>query len=124
MSSEQQQKYRPVNAMIGTHPKFGPIPSEQLIPWFVISFVLFVICQNVLNLGWTWTMLLIFWGCGSWWIVTGSRPWRFLSKFVGTPIWSRGRVYYRSLHSPPSKALNPKSSKVKRHQGKQSRKRK
>jgi hypothetical protein len=120
MSSEQQPKYRPVNAMIGTQPKFGPIPSEQLIPWFIIGFLIFMISNRILNLDWTWTALLIFWGCGSWWIVTGSKPWRFLSKFVGAPNWSRGRVYYHSLHSPPpGSRVKPKSCQAKKSKGSQ-----
>ncbi|RMH41263.1 MAG: hypothetical protein D6694_09110 [Gammaproteobacteria bacterium] len=93
----EEIRHRPVNPMLGSQPKFGPVPAEHLIPWFVISFSIFFLCNQILQLDWIWTILMIFWGCSTWWILTGSRPWRFLSKFVSTPNWSRGRVRYQSI---------------------------
>lgn len=113
-------RFRPVNPMLGSQPHFGPIPAEQLIPWTVISFTLYAISQNVLRLDWTWTMLLIFWGDATWWIVTGSKPYRFLSKFIITPNWTRGRLQYHSLLAykeqlnHPQQKPKPQSFKTRR----------
>lgn len=90
---------RSVNPLLGAQPKFGFIPAEQLFPWMVISFGIYFFAQGLLKLGWTWTILLIFWGDVTWWLLTGSKPHRFLSKFVSTPHWTRARVSYRSIFS-------------------------
>lgn len=95
--SDRPPEFRPVNQLLGSQPRFGPIPAEQLVPWFMIAFVVFIVTQSLLAVSWIWTIALTFWGCGTWWILTGSHPWRFLSKFVSTPRWTRGRVQYRSL---------------------------
>lgn len=94
---QDQYQHRPINPMLGSQPKFGPIPSEHLIPWFLISFSIFFVCDRVLQLDWIWTILMVFWGCSTWWILAGSRPWKFLSKFVASPNWTRGRVQYQSI---------------------------
>lgn len=98
-SPDSDQHFRPVNPMLGKQPRFGPIPSEQFIPWVVIALGLYILCQQVFHLGLTWTVILIFWGCATWWLLTGSRPWVFLSQFVATPNWVRGRVQYRSIRA-------------------------
>lgn len=92
-----ESQHRPVNPMLGTQPRIGPIPAEQIVPWAVIAFVGFMVCRNLLHLDWIWTVLAVFWGCVSWWSLTGAKPWRFLSQFVSTPHWTRGQVRYRSV---------------------------
>lgn len=98
---------RSVNPLLGAQPKFGFIPAEQLFPWLVISFGIYFLAQGLLKLGWTWTVLLIFWGDVTWWLLTGSRPHRFLSKFVPTPHWTRARVSYRSIFSNHESSPEP-----------------
>lgn len=93
------EKHRPVNQTLGSQPRFGPLPADQVIPWAAISFAFYFLFQEVLKLGWNWTILLIIWGCGTWWVLTGSKSWKFLGKFVSCPTWTRGRVAYRSLKS-------------------------
>jgi hypothetical protein len=105
MSEFEEPEFRPVNPLLGTQPKWGPFPAEQLVPWFGISLGLYIVCNSMLRLPWIWTALLIFWGCGVWWMLTGSKPWRFLSQFIAAPNWVRGRVGYQSvftLSQPPS----------------------
>jgi len=92
-----EQKHRPVNQTLGMQPRFGPLPADQVIPWIGITMVFYFLFQEILKLGWNWTVLLIIWGCGTWWVLTGSKSWRFLGKFVPCPSWTRGRVTYRSL---------------------------
>ena len=30
-------KFRPVNTILGSQPRLGPIPADQIIPWFCIT---------------------------------------------------------------------------------------
>ncbi|OKH39186.1 hypothetical protein NIES2101_35730 [Calothrix sp. HK-06] len=46
---------------------------------------------------WLWTILIAGWGIATWWILTGGKSWRFLSKFIGVPIWTRGAARYKSF---------------------------
>lgn len=94
-----QPRHRTVNQALGLQPRFGPIPSDQLFPWLVIAFTFFFLFNQILHLPWLWTGLLIVWGCGTWWLLTGSRAYRFLGKFIPSPSWTRGRLRYRSLQS-------------------------
>ncbi len=95
MSSEQKQ--RPVNQTLGMQPRFGPFPADQLVPWLVIGFTCYFLLHGLLQLSWLWVILAIGWGCSTWWLLTGSKSWKFLSKFLNPPTWSRGRVRYRSF---------------------------
>jgi hypothetical protein len=96
-------KFRPINPLLGARPSFGPIPADLLLPWGAIGLLIFMTTRNVfpafgLVLGWEWTIGLVVWGCATWWVLTGSRPYRFLSKFLPVPNrWSRGHVRYRPL---------------------------
>ena len=109
---------RSVNSLLGAQPKFGFIPAEQLFPWMVISFGIYFFAQGLLKLGWTWTVLLIFWGDVTWWLLTGSKPYKFLSKFVSTPTWTRARVQYRSIFSEPDTAPVSASKKSRKSRAK------
>jgi hypothetical protein len=95
--SEHPPSYRPVNAMLGAQPKIGPLPANQLFPWMVISLGLWFLASLV-SLPTIWTILLVFWGDVTWWLLTGKQPWRFLSKFIGVPNLTRGRVRYQSIY--------------------------
>ncbi|ELS34857.1 MULTISPECIES: hypothetical protein [Pseudanabaena] len=94
----EEYKFRKVNAILGASPKIGPFPTELIIPWAIISFTLFMICYVVLNLPWLWVLLIVAWGDATWWILTGSKPYRFLSKFVPVPRWTRGVYQYRGMN--------------------------
>jgi hypothetical protein len=95
-----EPKFRTVNPLLGARPSYGPIPADLLLPWGVISLLLFILSHSVLQLQMQWTIALIFWGDASWWVLTGSKPYRFLSKFVPAPNrWSRGYVRYKPLRA-------------------------
>jgi hypothetical protein len=32
-----QTNFRPVNTILGAQPRLGPIPADQIIPWFCIT---------------------------------------------------------------------------------------
>jgi hypothetical protein len=104
MSEEGDKEFRPVNQILGTQPSLGPIPADQIIPWVVIALVSYFIINGFFGglfadewQKWLWTTLITAWGIATWWILTGGRSWRFLSKFIGVPNWTRGVARYKSF---------------------------
>ncbi|MCA1990650.1 MAG: hypothetical protein LDL41_01180 [Coleofasciculus sp. S288] len=95
--SEKESKFRKVNPNLGQQPNIGPFPAEQFIPWLAIAGVSYYLCKVLLQMSWVWTGAIAAWGIATWWVLTGSKPWKFLSKFVRTPYWVRGYGRYRSL---------------------------
>ncbi|OLP17775.1 hypothetical protein BST81_11915 [Leptolyngbya sp. 'hensonii'] len=95
--NKQRDRFRPVNPMLGVQPRLGPFPAEHILPWSVIGFAAYLLCQVFLNLGWLWTGVIAAWGISTWWILTGDKPWRFLSRFTRTPYWVRGYCTYHSI---------------------------
>ncbi|MFP5274903.1 hypothetical protein [Coleofasciculus sp.] len=91
-----EPKFRKVNENLGKQPGVGPFPAEQIIPWSMIFGASIYICR-ALGFSWTWTGVVALWGISTWWVITGSKPWRFLAKFVGTPYWVRGYGRYRRI---------------------------
>ncbi|NER27601.1 MAG: hypothetical protein F6J89_08190 [Symploca sp. SIO1C4] len=116
MQSDSKQKYRKVNATLDKQPKIGPFPADQFFPWMVICGVFYYLFKVALGMNWVWTGALAAWGMSTWWVLTGNRSWKFLSKFVSVPTWVRAMTTYRRL-------LNPQSQVEKQRNGKnQSRK--
>lgn len=97
MTQDPDKEFRPVNRVLGTQPSLGPIPAHLIFPWTGIALVSYFICQGIFGLGWLITGFTIAWGMFTWWILTGDRSWRFLSKFVPTPRWTRGMARYESF---------------------------
>ena len=93
------ERHRTVNQALGLQPRFGPVPSDQLFPWLAIAFTFYLVFNQALRFSWLWTGLLIVWACGTWWLLTGSRSYRFLGKFIASPHWTRGRERYRPLQA-------------------------
>lgn len=96
--------FRPVNQILGTQPSLGPLPADQIFPWTVIGLAAYFIVNGIFGglfdddfQRWLWTFLIAGWGMGTWWILTGGRSWRFLSKFIGVPKWTRGIARYQSF---------------------------
>ena len=96
--SNRDRTPRTVNPMLGSQPKIGPLPANQLLPWMLISGVIWFLAQMI-SLPFLWTILLVFWGDITWWLLTGKTPWKFLSKFISVPTLTRGRVTYCSIYS-------------------------
>jgi hypothetical protein len=93
----QSPRFRQVNQVLDTKPRLGPFPADLIFPWVGIGLGIYLVTNYVFKLDWLWTSLLIGWGCGTWWILVGSKPHKFLSKFVGSPRWSRGYVRYQTI---------------------------
>lgn len=97
MSENDSKKFRVVNPSLGKSPKIGPFPADQVVPWIVISFTSYYVGKVIFGISWVWTGTIAAWGISTWWILTGSKGWRFLSKFIGTPTWTRGFAGYQRL---------------------------
>jgi hypothetical protein len=92
------ERFRPVNQMLGSRPSLGPIPADLVLPWGGITVLVLIITRSVFVLDWAWTVGLIVWGCASWAVLTGTKPYKFLSKFLLPPHrWSRGHGRYRPM---------------------------
>ncbi|MFN6568370.1 hypothetical protein A6770_06130 [Nostoc minutum NIES-26] len=124
MSEKQEQEFRPVNQILGSQPSLGPLPADQIFPWIVIALTSYFIINGIFGgifsddfQRWLWTVLVAGWGIATWWILTGGRSWRFLSKFIGVPTWTRGFARYQSLLEVNHEAKNRK----KKHRHRRSR---
>jgi hypothetical protein len=91
-------QFRKVNHILGASPKIGPFPSELAVPCIFITLSLFFVSYSVFQLPWLMVFLIIAWGDVTWWILIGSKPYKFLSKFIRVPRWSRGVYRYRSIN--------------------------
>jgi hypothetical protein len=116
LNQNNYKKFRSVNPSLGTAPRVGPFPADQVVPWTAICFSSYYICKSVLGLSWLWTGIVATWGMSTWWVLTGSKAWRFLSKLVPTPTFTRGYVRYSRLLSqdsiiPTSQKQLPKNSR-------------
>lgn len=89
-------KSRIVNRALGKQPKIGPFPANQIIPLLIVLILSYTVKQ-VFTLNWINTSLFAGWLLGSVWIITGERPWRFLSKFACVPHFVRGGIHYKPL---------------------------
>ncbi|MDF5713318.1 MAG: hypothetical protein PUP93_05380 [Rhizonema sp. NSF051] len=125
MSKEREQEFRPVNQILGAQPSLGPIPADQIFPWTIIALTSYFIVNGIFGgffsddfQKWLWTILITGWGMATWWILTGGRSWRFLSKFVAVPTWTRGTARYLSLLHVSHEAKNRKTKRRDRKRGK------
>ena len=118
---DTDKDFRPVNQILGSQPSLGPIPADQILPWTIIALASYFIVNGIFGgifsddfQKWLWTILTTIWGIATWWILTGGRSWRFLSKFIGVPTWTRGFARYRSIldtHQVDHEAKNRKTKR-------------
>ena len=45
-------RFRTVNQLLGSQPRFGPFPADQLVPWFLICAVVYFVGHQLFNLDW------------------------------------------------------------------------
>lgn len=98
-----EKKFRVVNQTLGSQPKIGPFPADQILPWTVIAIASTLFFYYILNIGWLATLFTTFWGWATWWFVSTNKS--FLGKFVGTPRISRGYMPFSSLLNPPKNQI-------------------
>jgi hypothetical protein len=84
--------------MLGSRPSLGPIPADLVLPWGGITIVVLIFTRSIFVMDWAWTVGLIIWGCASWAVLTGTKPYKFLSKFLLPPQrWSKGYIRHKSM---------------------------
>ena len=96
LMSPENRQFRPVNQILGTQPRLGPIAANQIIP-FSFMFIISWFARELLALSWVHTIFLAIGLCGCSWMLIGDRPWVFYSKFWAVPYLVRGRVNYDSI---------------------------
>lgn len=96
MSTDRTTRYRRVNRLLGARPKIGGLPADQLFPLLCI-IVASLIARKVFGLSWIGAAFVFGWLMGTSWLVTGSRSWRWLSRFADPPQFIRGGARYVPL---------------------------
>ncbi len=92
----EPKSFRRINQALGKQPKIGPFAAGQIIPFATILLLSWSV-KEAMQLTWLQASLFSAWLMGTTWILTGTRAWRFFSKFVATPYFTRAAVRYESL---------------------------
>lgn len=70
-----------VNKILGKQAGFGPVQSNQVLPWFAIIMISYFIFDGLLGWGIPKVALISFWLILSWWLVTGKDPDKYINRF-------------------------------------------
>lgn len=70
-----------VNKILGKQAGFGPIPANQILPWFAIITITYFIFDGLLSWGIPKVAVISFWLILSWWFVTGKDPDKYINLF-------------------------------------------
>jgi hypothetical protein len=106
----EPREFRRINQALGKQPKIGPFPAGQVFPFAVILFLSWSL-KELFSLSWIQTAFLGIWMMGTSWVLTGTRAWRFFSKFVVAPYLVRIGIRYESLLIKPEEAKARKKKK-------------
>ena len=96
----RSRQLRTVNRILGTQPRLGPFPADQIIPWAAILLISYMVVKEGLQASWLVTGIVAAWAVATWWVVSSNKS--FLGKFVGTPRVTRGYKPSISFTNPPS----------------------
>ncbi|NJL63258.1 MAG: hypothetical protein HC903_17315 [Methylacidiphilales bacterium] len=91
-----------VNKILGKQAGLGPIPANQILPWFAIITISYFIFDGLLGWGIPKVFVISFWLIISWWFVTGKDPDKYVNRFrkpKGKNWMSGGAVYISPLIS-------------------------
>ncbi len=91
-----QNTFRAVNQSLGDSPSVGPVSGNQIVPWAVLAGLGWFISE-LLGFGLLEKACAIAWLIFSWSLLTGAKPWEYLSKYVPLPYWTCGYKQYKSL---------------------------
>jgi hypothetical protein len=70
-----------VNKILGKQAGLGPIPANQILPWFAIITISYFIFDGLLGWGIPKVVVISFWLILSWWFVTGKDPDKYVNRF-------------------------------------------
>ncbi|MDZ4877790.1 MAG: hypothetical protein CLLPBCKN_007225 [Chroococcidiopsis cubana SAG 39.79] len=79
------------NPVIGKNPTIAGLPSEQL-PFFICFGIVGFLGKFYLHWDWLWTIGIVAWMCGSFWLLSGGYPNKFLSQFHPNPKLRRKNI--------------------------------
>lgn len=91
-----------INKILGKQASFGPIPANQILPWFAIILLTYLIFDGVLGWGIPRVAAISFWLIVSWWFLTGKDPDSYINRFRkprGRNWVSGGAIYISPLLS-------------------------
>ena len=74
-----------VNKILGKQPSIGFIPANQIIPWFFLTIISYLLTMGFFSLGLGWFFTVSFWFIVSWWLLTGNQPHLFTDQFRKPP---------------------------------------
>lgn len=101
MNDSEKEPIR-VNKILGKQASFGPIPANQILPWFAILIFSYFIFDGVLGWGIPIVGAISFWLILSWWFLTGKDPDQYINRFrkpQGRNWISGGAIYLSPLLS-------------------------
>lgn len=105
----RSRQLRTVNRILGTQPRLGPFPANQIIPWAAILLISYMVVKEGLQASWLVTGIVAAWAVATWWVVSSNKS--FLGKFVGTPRVTRGYKPFISFANPPHPEPKKKTMK-------------
>jgi hypothetical protein len=77
----QEKEPVKVNKILGKQAGFGPVPANQILPWFAIITISYFIFDGLLGWGIPKVAVISFWLILSWWFVTGKDPDKYVNRF-------------------------------------------
>ena len=77
----QEKELVKVNKILGKQAGFGPVPANQILPWFAIITISYFIFDGLLGWGIPKVAVISFWLILSWWFVTGKDPDKYVNRF-------------------------------------------
>jgi hypothetical protein len=69
MSVDPDKEIVKVNKILGKQAGFGPVPANQILPWFAIIIISYFIFDGLLGWGIPLVAAISFWLILSWWFV-------------------------------------------------------
>ncbi|RAM49234.1 MAG: hypothetical protein C6Y22_23040 [Hapalosiphonaceae cyanobacterium JJU2] len=104
MSINSDKEPIKVNKILGKQAGFGPVPANQILPWFAIIIISYFIFDGLLSWGIPRVAVISFWLILSWWFVTGKDPDKYVNRFRKPRgrNWVTGGVIYISPLLPLS----------------------
>lgn len=93
----RNREFRPTNPILDARPRVWVFPAEIFWSFVLITLVDLIVFYEVLQLDLIWVLIITAWLCGTWWLILGRRPYKFLSKFRRVPDWTRGHVRHQTI---------------------------
>jgi len=74
-----------VNKLLGKRASLGPIPADQVLPWFTFGVFAYFVSVMLLGLSLVWWLGIWIWLAATWWALTGNATYKFVKSCVRPP---------------------------------------